>query len=124
MLELALWLKTADANSFYEGLPSKEFKVLKDYFQGKLTPAAAATQFTENIDMEPIYDQSFAHNMQYLLAMTWDVSDSRGQINIVKLLVAIRNLRYGMKKDGIPSVRWICDGTLVSHVFFVNLINP
>ena len=70
MPELALWLKTADANSFYEGLSSGEVKVLKDYFQGKLTPAEAATQFTENIDMEPIYDQSFAHNMQHLVAMT------------------------------------------------------
>lgn len=98
MPELALWLKTADANFFYQELPSMEVKVLKDYFQGKLTPAVAATQFTENIDMEPIYNQSFAHNMQYLVAMTWDVSDSRGQIKIVKLLVAIRNLCYGMKK--------------------------
>lgn len=53
MPELALWLKTTDANSFYEGLPSTEVKVLKHYFQGKLTPAVAATQFTENTDMEP-----------------------------------------------------------------------
>lgn len=98
MPELVLWLKTADANYFYEGLTSPEVKVLIDYFQGKLTPTVAATQFTKNIDMEPIFDRAFAHNMQYLVGMTWDVSDSRGQIEIVKLLVAIRNLRYGMKK--------------------------
>ena len=48
--------------------------------------------------MEPIYDQSFAHNMQYLVAITWDVLNSCRQIKIVKLLVDIRNLCYGMKK--------------------------
>lgn len=76
MPKLALWLKTANANSFYEGLPSLEVKVLKDYFQGKLTPAVTATQFTENIDIKPIYDLFSAHNMLYLVVMTWNVSDS------------------------------------------------
>lgn len=93
MPELASWLKNADANSFGEGLTATEAKALKDYLHGKFTPTAAAPKFIEN--MEPVWNPSF---QGHLTAITWDVSDSHGQIKIVNPLVPIRNLRCGMKK--------------------------
>ena len=44
---LTSWLKTADANSFYDGISATEAKTLKDYLHGKLTPMEAATRFVE-----------------------------------------------------------------------------
>lgn len=43
-------------------------------------------------------NRSFQGHLEYLAAIAYDVSDLRGQIKVVKLLLAIRNLRYGMKK--------------------------
>lgn len=83
---------------FLMDLAATEAKTLKDYFHGKLSPNEAASEFVKNFDLEPMCNQSFQGHLEYLAAIAYDVSDPRGQTKVVKLLVAIRNLRYGMKK--------------------------
>lgn len=98
MTELELWLKNADANSFFDGLTAIEAKTLKDYLHGKLSPKKAASDFVQNFDLETIRNPSFQGHLEYLSAIAYDISDPRGQMKVVKLVVAIRNLRYGMNK--------------------------
>ena len=98
MTELELWLKNAHVNSFFDGLTATEAKTLKDYLHGKLSPKKAASDFVQNFDLETIRNQSFQGHLEYLSAIACDISDPRGQMKVVKLVVAIRNLRYGMKK--------------------------
>lgn len=68
---------------------------LKDYLHGKLSPNEAASDFVKNFDLEPICNPYFQDHLGYLAAIAYNVSDPRGQTKLVKLLVTIRNLRYG-----------------------------
>lgn len=91
--------------------------MLKDYFHGKLSPNEAASEFVKSFDLEPMCNRSFQGHLEYLAAIAYDVSDPRGQTKVVKLLVAIRNLRCGMKKGWHERI-------LISTVSFVNLLKP
>ena len=95
---LTSWLKNADENSFFDAISATVAKTLKDYLHDKLTPMEAATRFVENFDIESSFNLDFQHHLQCLAAIAYDVSDSRGQTKIVKLLAALSNLRYGMEK--------------------------
>lgn len=56
---LTIWLKNADANSFYNAISATVAKTLKNYLHDKLTPIKVATKFIENFDMEPAYNSDF-----------------------------------------------------------------
>lgn len=98
MTDTDLWLKNADANSFFDRLPVIETKTLKDYLHGKLSPKETASDYVKGSDLEPVSNPSFHGHLEHLAAIAYDVSNLRGQIKVIKLLVAIRDLRYHLKK--------------------------
>ena len=78
MTDLNVWLKNADANSYFDGLSATEAKTLKDYLHGKLSPKEAASDFVKNFDLGAKYNRSFQGHLDYLVAIACDVSDPRG----------------------------------------------
>ena len=98
MSEIDLWIKNADANTFYEYLSAKEIKVLEDYLHDKFPLKEAAYELTKNYDLELPYSPNFISIPNCLTMIAFDVSNSHEQTKIVNLMVAIRDLRNGMEK--------------------------
>lgn len=96
MSELDLWLKKADADSYYEDLGATKAQALKGYLNGKLPPKEVARKFIEGFDLEIPYNRHFREILTYLIPSCYETSDSRAHRKIVKLMVAMRNLRYSM----------------------------
>ncbi len=91
MSGLELWLKSTTANSILSSLPATEAKTLKDYLLGQLSLQKAASEFVKNVNLD------IGFNPYELAAIAFQAPDPPGQMKIVKLLVAIRNLRYHRK---------------------------
>ena len=95
---LELWLKSATANSILSRLPAMEAETLKDYLHGRLSLQKAASQFVKNFDLDLGFNRFFQSHLNRLADIACEAPGSRGQIKLVKLLVAIRNIRYHQKK--------------------------
>lgn len=79
-------------------LPAMEAEALKDDLHGQLSPKQAASEFVKNFDLDLGFNRFFQGHMDQLAAIAYEAPDSRGQIKLVKLRVAVRNLRYHKKK--------------------------
>lgn len=71
---------------------------MKDYLHGQLSPKQTASMFVQNFDLDLGFNRYFQGHLDHLAAIAYEAPDSRGQIKVVKLLVAVRNLRYHLKK--------------------------
>lgn len=71
---------------------------MKDYLHGQLSPKQTASMFVKNFDLDLGFNRYFQGHLDQLAAIAYEAPDSRGQIKVVKLLVAVRNLRYHQKK--------------------------
>ena len=113
MSGLELWLKSTTANSILSSLPATEAKTLKDYLLGQLPTQKAASEFVKDRDLD------IGFNPYELAAIAYEAPDPPGQMKIVKLLIAIRNLRYH-SKQGRHSKREmdLRNETDLSHVLF------
>ena len=98
MSEIDLWIKNADANTFYEYLSATEIKVLEDYLHDKFPLKEATRELTKNYDLELPYSPNFTTIPGCLTMIALDVLNSHEQTKIVNLMVAIRDLRHGMEK--------------------------
>ena len=76
MSEIDLWIKNADANTFYEYLSAREIKVLEDYLHDKFPLKEAAYELTKNYDLELPYSPDFSCIPNCLTMIAFDVSDS------------------------------------------------
>ncbi len=113
MSGLELWLKSTTANSIFSTLPATDAKTLKDYLHGRLSPKQAASEFVKNLDSH------LGFNPYELAGIAYEAPDPAGQIKLVKLLVAVRNLIYH-KEEGHYSKREmdLRNDTDLSHVLF------
>lgn len=98
MSEIDLWIKNADANTFYEYLSVREIKVLENYFHDKFPLKEATRELIKNYNLELLYSPNFTIIPGCLTTIALDVSNSHEQTKIVNLIVAIRDLRQGMEK--------------------------
>lgn len=116
---LELWLKSATANSILSRLPATEAETLKDYLHGQLSPKQAASEFVKNFDLDLGFNRFFQSHLDQLAAIAYEAPDSQGQIKLVMLLVAIRDLRYSQKKGRFSKVEMdLRNETDLSQVLF------
>ncbi len=97
MSELDIWLKNADAISYFEGLDKTKVKAIKGYLKGGHPPKVVARKLLEHVDLKMPYDPLLRMILSCLIPLCYETSDSRTQKKIVMLMSAMRDLRYNIE---------------------------
>lgn len=77
---------------------------MKCYVKGELHPNEVARELIKDVDLEISYISLFRKILSCLIPPCYETSDPRVQKKIVKLMSAMRDLRYNMDK-GMHSKR-------------------
>lgn len=104
MSELDIWLKNADAISYFEGLDKTKVQALNGYLKGGHHPKEIARKLLEHVDLTLPYNPLLRIILSYLIPPGYETSDSWKQTKIVNLMSAMRDLRYNMD-EGMHSKR-------------------
>ena len=94
MSDLDSWFKAREEESFFENLSDTGLQTMKDYLYGNITPADAAIKYTANLNIQDLYDKTMYNHLAYLIIPAFQVPGLYVQGQVVKLLAAIRDLRY------------------------------
>lgn len=94
MLHLANWFKDPQ-----QTLNSQELQLLKDFIDGKIKPRYIAKSLTKNIRINRYYSNEIYRISEAILSLAIFSLDSTIQKELVKLLLAIRNLRKRLLKQ-------------------------
>ena len=94
MSDLHSWFKAREDESFFENLSATGLQTMKDYLYGSITTADAAIKYTANINIQDLNDKDMYNHLAYLVIPGYQVSGLYVQGQVVKLLAAIRDLRY------------------------------
>ena len=94
MSDLDSWFKAREEESFFENLSETGLQTMKDYLYGNITPADAAIKYTANINIQDPNDMTMYIHLAYLVIPAFQVPGLYVQGQVVKLLAAIRDLRY------------------------------
>lgn len=119
MSDLDSWFKAREDESFFENLSATGLQTVKDYLYGNITTADAAIKYTANIDIQELNDKYMYIHLAYLVIPGYQVSGLYVQGEVVKLLAAIRDLRY---KSWRHLNRYIQRKHLLPNLFLLNFV--
>lgn len=101
----------------YLNLNTEEGKALKDYLYGQISPREAAHTIHRSTKLALRPNPYFEKVIDILTLIAIDLSDSRKLRKIVKILVALRNLRF-LPNGAFHLGRWVA-WNKESHEIFV-----